>query len=102
METAKNILSLLKEPIYAKFETDDHITIQYKNGIQVTIDFDEQWCRIHRFWVLQKGLDLSLYWEDPIKCSEIIMSETNKISIVTIYLCCSSLVHIIQFVCLTP
>jgi hypothetical protein len=84
METAENILNLLEDSIESKFKTDDHITIQYKNGIQVTIDFDEQWCRIYRFWVLQKGLDLGLYWNDPKRCSEIIMSEINKFSLVSI------------------
>ena len=83
METAKTIctlvISLLKETISAKFETDDYLTLQYTNGIQITIDFDIQWCRIHRFWILQKGLDLSLYWEDVNKCSEMIVTEIQDI-----------------------
>lgn len=77
METAKLIVEYFND-IDVKFETDDHITIHY-NGIQITIDFDEQWCRIHRSWVLHKGLDLSSYWEDPKKCYEIIINEIQTI-----------------------
>lgn len=77
MENAKMIIDLFSEPM-VKFETDDHITIYYTN-ITVTIDFDEQWCRIHQLWVLQKAINLEPYWHDPKQCYEIILSEIQSI-----------------------
>jgi hypothetical protein len=82
MDTARNIRELIFNslgPTIYQFESDDEITVYYGN-IQITIDFDIQWCRIHKSWVLKRAIDLSSYWEDAKKCSEMII-EAMKIDI---------------------
>ena len=90
MELAKTIIHLLNEPaslskdptlaVTCQFNTDDHITIQFDNGIQVTIDFEEQYCRIHRFWILQQGIDLCDDWHDVNQCANMIIQKLYKLN----------------------
>lgn len=72
----KEVTAILKESdsFNYVFMTDDHVTLSFHKGLGMTIDFDTRYCRIHRNWVLQEGLDLSIYWFNVRQCSEVIMN----------------------------
>ena len=79
---AEEICMLIKEKypeVKTVFNCDDHITLMFSTGIQITLDFDIQWCRIHREWVLQAGIDLFEYWIDVKKCSEVIINHLDNL-----------------------
>lgn len=81
-QRAEDISKLVIEKyseLKSAFYLDDHITLMFSTGISVTIDFDIQWCRIHRKWVLQRGVDLSEYWFDAEECSKVIINHLSLI-----------------------
>lgn len=65
-------------PLIARFDTEDHITLQFSDGIQVTLDFDTRWCRIHRNWTLLTGLDMEECWTNTDHCVDRIACRINK------------------------
>jgi len=58
--------------INAKRVTDNYITL-YISDFRITLDYDEQYVRIHENWILIKAIDLEYY--DVDECSKVIINE---------------------------
>jgi hypothetical protein len=78
-----NFTTMLKNrlPYYDVYKDETHL-IFYLSGIDLTIDLDIQWIRIHRWegyhYKLLTAIDLAEYWDNAPVCYSKIMDKLGE------------------------
>ena len=60
-----------------QYMTDDSIVLQM-NNISITLDYEENFCRIHHHWTLLKGFDFENL-HDTKACANLILNYLNTV-----------------------